>query len=356
MKFLALLVTTLFFSMGAFELPLNQQKVKKSIDPAHLTALIDGYIDNGCYTKKTTLYLTSAAQEETSYFHGAANALQRATYYNETEGALLMGNYDGSFTNINSGYKNIQDGGVQHFYYNGYESPVEDEIFSNITEEWTNNKQSVGEYYPTLSYLKTLINGDAWNYDGTYHSFVYVPTITMTNGKDYDDEVLRAFQYFIAPMMLQGNYFSWSSIRITKASSFLSMRLLASASDGEKSTVKGENEVLVAEARVFSGIHLNAQPTQALLRGTFDWDNGYAMEECVDIYLPEQYKYVLTTTEANIEVKIFHINSWYGTKFIEGSSDATDNNIVLASPGTYTIYFKVKGNDLRSIYIGYQAN
>ena len=355
MKILALLTTTLFLSVGAFELPANPQKVKPSIDPTHRTGLMDEYIDNGCYTKKTTLYLTSAAQQETSYFHGAANALQRTTYYNETEGALLMGNYDGTFSTINSGYKNVQDGGVQHFYYNGYETPLESELFSNIIEGWTNDEQRVGEYYPTLTYLKSLINGDAWAYDDTHQSFVYVPTITMTNGTDYDDEVLRAFQYFIAPMMLQGSYFSWSSIRVTKASSFLSMRLLASASDEEKSTVKGTNEVLVAEARVFSGIHLDAQITPALLRGTFDWDDGYPMEECTDIYLPEQYKYVLTTTEANTEIKLFHINSWYGKKYIEGVNQDYDENIVLASTGTYTIYFKVKGNNQRSIYIDYQV-
>ncbi len=360
MKIIGLFMASIFLSVGVFQLPHNTDKVVRSINPNDLTGLINDYIDeNGCYTKKTTLYLTEEARQETQYFHGAANALQRATYYNDTLGALLMGDYDGTFTHINSGYRNLQEGGVQHFYYAGYETPSETDLFDNVVDDWSNQYQSVGEYYPNLTYLKTIIDGNAWNYDNNFQSFVYTPTITMTDGK-YDDDVLRAFQYFIAPMMLQGNYFSWSSIRITKATTFLSMRLLASATDEGKSTVKGVSEVLVAEARVFRGLHLDAALTPATLKGSFNsWGDGLVMEECVDIYLPEQYKYVLEATSGT-EIKVLHTyngaDHWYGTNILENGSDSWlggSDNIVLNNDGAYTIYYKIYGNNGASIYIGF---
>ena len=365
MKKIITFSAALILGVCAFAGVTNNIKMAKAdpgINADDLKGLLNDYIDNeGQYTKKTTLFLTDAAKNETSYFHAGANALQRATYYDDDNGILLMGDYEGTFSKINSGYMNVA-GGVQHFTYKGFASPNEEDLFTNITDNgWTASGQSVGEYYPTLTYLKTLINGAEWSYDGDYDAFVYYPAITMTDG-NYDDNILRSFQYFVAPMMLQGSYFSWSSIRVTKASSFLSLRLLASSTDEEKSRIKGSTEVLVAEARIYKGLDLDAAPVAATLKGSFnEWGDGYEMEECTDIYVPEQYKYTLATTSANVEVKVNHrygaADHWVGHEKLAnndywlGGSD----NISLVYAGTYSIYYKVLGNDNRSIYVARDA-
>lgn len=359
-KFLAF-GATLLLGLGAFGVANNVKMADATgINPTDAENLFNSFIDeNGYYTKKTTLYLTEAARGETSYFHNGANAAQRATYYSENTGALLMGDYDGSFTNINSGYKNDGNGNAKHFTYLGTGDDTSD-LFTNVEYGWTAQAQEVGNYYPTLTSLKKFftIGGSAWSYDGAYDSFVYSPTLGITDGH-YNDIILKNFQFFIAPMMLEGNYFSWSSVRVTKASNFLSLRLMASASDEEKSTIKGATEVLVAEARVFKGLDFNSNPVPATLKGSFDsWGAGYTMSEITDIYVPEQYKYTLSVVEGTpVELKVNHIyggnDHWTG--YNDSNKDdyyvAGSDNIQLSLAGTYTVYFKVLGDGHRSIYI-----
>lgn len=163
------------------------EEVKKVVIP-NLKTLLTNQNQNG-YTKKTIL--SDEICSHIDYFHAGCNTPKRATYYNVDENALLMGEYDGGFTHINSGYKNLPDeeDGIQHFTYLGSE-----DYFTNIKEDWSYLGQKVGTYYPTLSSLASLINQDEdWSYSD--ETFTYIKE---------DSSLLKDFQFFAAPMLLEG--------------------------------------------------------------------------------------------------------------------------------------------------------
>ncbi|MBE6126887.1 MAG: hypothetical protein E7182_02820 [Erysipelotrichaceae bacterium] len=290
------------------------------------------YVTGG-YTKLTTMFLTEDAQKETQYFHAGANTLQRATYYNAGETALLMGNYDGTFggvggaTGINSGYRNDDEEGVTHFVYTD-DAATEANLFeaAKRTDGWKASGQRLGTYYRTLTQLSNSVKGTTWEWDSTYKAWFHsISKLTITDG-EYSDPLLKDFQYFAAPMMLQNSYFSWSSIRVTEASNFLSIRLYGSSSDAGKSTVVGEDEALISEARVFKGIHFAPKPeTQWVIRGINGWEaeHDIPLVEFTDIYAPEQYT---ANTAIGLE-EAFKIvdktnNTWLGFSDVGLGSDA----------------------------------
>lgn len=65
--------------------------------------LVEEYYFKGEYTKKSNIYLNADTEQEVKkYFHGDV-AKDRTTYYKEN--FLLMGDIDGGFDEINSGYR-----------------------------------------------------------------------------------------------------------------------------------------------------------------------------------------------------------------------------------------------------------
>ena len=223
---------------------------KVNAEKPSLKSLLTSYNENG-YSKETVFYLTDVERGITDDFHAGANTKARRTYYNSGETALLMGDYEGGFSTINSGYKNIENG-VQHFSFNGVLGT--DDIFTAIEEGWTAENQSVGDYYPTLSSLSSLINEKEWEYlDG---SFVYnIENLEVVDGV-YNDENLQKFQYFAAPMLLQTDRYAWKSIRIKEESSCLVIELISDATkDAAKTIEHDEKDALISKARIYKGIH-----------------------------------------------------------------------------------------------------
>ena len=169
---------------------ISSKRLKAIEQTSDLKTLLTSQNVNG-YTKKTTI--TPEICEQLQIFHAGQNGSQRATYYNYEETALLMGNYDGTFGPINSGYRNI-DGGIQHFKYNGTGN-----YFENITDYWSYMDQSVGVYYPTLTSLSNLIDQNKWGYSNQTFSFI--------KSQEHDEKeiaLFKNFQFFAAPMILEG--------------------------------------------------------------------------------------------------------------------------------------------------------
>ena len=308
-----------------------------------LQTLLTSYNDGG-YTKKTQMYLTdTCVTEMAAYFHAGANTLKRATYYNADETALLMGNYDGTFkgigeaNGINSGYRNKGEG-VEHFAYVDT-TPTEANFFveEKTEADWTAIGQTVGGYYQTLSSLAASINVSDWVYsDG---AFIHdIANLHVTDG-EYDDQILKKFQYFAAPMMLQNAYFSWHTIRVVEGASFLSIRLYTTAADGAtKSTLVGTDEALVSEARIYKGIHCNPEVEWTLAGDFTDKLNLDA-----DLYKPEQYSLTKTVSVGDKFV-ITDGTTNRGYSYIETGAQSWFENeggqIKSKVDGTITIYWK----------------
>lgn len=190
------------------EAPIIAEAPSRLPDPDLKSLLIGQNVDG--YTKKTTINAEFCAAHE-EWFHAGCNGSQRATYYNAEETALLMGDYNGSFEHINSGYRNSGDG-IQHFKYN---KEVAKGYFTDITDDWSFAGQKVGVYYPTLTSLSNLIDQENdWTYDdGTF-------TYTKDNAN-----VFHGFQFFAAPMLLEGNV-TWDTVEIELKSETLEIRLV----------------------------------------------------------------------------------------------------------------------------------
>lgn len=250
-KIILLPLTVLLTACGTAKIQIQVVEALKEPEIPKLSEVISGYNVSG-YTKKTQFTLTEETRSDKSNFHNGANAENRLTYYSADNSALLMGNYDGTFGSINSGYRNIE-GGVQHFKHVG--EATADHLFEEIEDDWAMEDQSVGGYYPTLKALSELEGIDDWDYaDG-----IYTHTITNLEIIDgvYNDINLHKFQYFAAPMLLMNNTFSWTSIKIKDCSTYLSIKLYSDfEKDKDKSILHEGNEVLISYAEVYKGINL----------------------------------------------------------------------------------------------------
>ena len=183
--------------------------LKRNVTPT-LQSMLTGQNDNG-YTKKTTI--EGFVCENEDYFHCKVNTAKRATYYIQNETALLMGNYNGTFSSINSGYKNNETG-IQHFTYKGSLG-----LFDNINEDWTYEGQFVGDYYPTLTSLSESVVDEEWSYDDLLSAYVYIGS---------NSTVLQKFQYFAAPLLLEGNI-AIASVQVSLANEELTIKLIDSS-------------------------------------------------------------------------------------------------------------------------------
>ena len=166
------------------------------------------------YTKKTVINPEFCSAHK-DWFHAGCNGSERATYYNKEETALLMGDHNGEFEHINSGYRNNDDG-IQHFTHDN-EKENKTDIFLDVIDDWTYPDQKVGVYYPTLTLLSSHINQEEdWTYDSVKNTFSYF--------KD-DATLFHDFQFFAAPMLLEG-YVTWNTVEIEMKGEILEIRLV----------------------------------------------------------------------------------------------------------------------------------
>lgn len=265
MKKLVLATSAILLGLGAFGLS-HKAPVAVGADnnASDVASLLSEYVNGGQYTKLTTMFLTPAAQAETQYFHAGANALERATYYDEDVDALLMGNIDGSFDTINSGY--IKEGdNMRHYHYNEGADPIAADFFdaSKITKDYTVKNTSPNSYFVTLSQLATNAASEDWwlQADGSYELWIGSgwQWIDPEGSGDYSNLSLKNYQYFVAPMMLQNNYYTFARIRIYQGVGYLSIRLYADyEADAEKTIISDASSglALISEARIYKGVAL----------------------------------------------------------------------------------------------------
>ena len=181
----------------------NMDAPKSLTIPKQVEALLDSYIVDGKYTKLTTLtYDDNAAN-----YHAGANTRQRRTYYDETVNALLMGNYDGTFTTINSGYA-LVGSDMWHYSHNDVANISTSNLFAveKMDHNYTVQATSPNKFFDTLSDLaeaaKSETTLERWSSAAGVYTYDPKEPATIYDSSNYTNGLLKVFQYFAAPMLL----------------------------------------------------------------------------------------------------------------------------------------------------------
>jgi hypothetical protein len=217
------------------------------ITVTELKDLVEKYYNQGVYTKKTNIYLNNISKEELSqYFHGAVE-LDRTTYYNAN--ALLMGDFDGGFDTINSGYGTDENGNMTHFKYDleTQTTKIDYTVKKGQHENWKDKEiDGMEGFYVTLNDM--LQDGYFDNWQGNRYTI-----------KDKDDQLLSDFLAFVAPCLYQTiidtNYITTSELVISEEThdvygDYLSLKIILN--QVSKGLVDNE-ELVLAEARIYVG-------------------------------------------------------------------------------------------------------
>ena len=207
-----------------------------SSNDADYTGLLQEYYNNGVYTKKTNINLKESASVELSdYFHGEV-AQDRTTYYNDDY--LLMGDLDGGFDEINSGYRN-NGSDMKHFtYQNG-----------KVIDDYTVEDTDIHSFYVTMDKLKSTSYLDSSWSNGEHN-------VTSRN-----DKYLADFLAFTAPCLtdavLSTNYLTYYGMKLkieelsNSIGDYLSLKMYVDSSDRGKV----DTDLLLSEARIYKGNH-----------------------------------------------------------------------------------------------------
>ena len=340
-KFLAF-GAAMLLGLGAFA-GVSKYKMADATDlsneeVAEMKAMMGKYINSiGQYTKKSRIYIASNVQGyDAQIFHASHDAQERTTYYTST--ALLMGDLDGSFAHINSGYANDGNGNMDHFIsqdgLGGLVAPA------NRTVDYTVHGKEMKDYFFNLNDLINSIQASDWGKSegGFYHD---IEDLALDANNDYNDPVLKKFQYFAAPMLLQNgafHYLSPKSIVVNESHGSLHICIYASNSDIGKLN-SGSN--LLAETRVYAGLQTPGYYLVGSFGSDYDWQiaggrefgagTGTNLAELLDSTVPAgQYKVCTLNNDGS--------STWYGPN---GSSDA--NNLVIKVGGTFNFF--VSGNE-----------
>ena len=223
-------------------------------NPEDVKTLIQDYVGTeGKYTKKTHIHLNDAAIAELKeYFHAGANAPKRRTYYDETVDALLMGDYDGGFEHINSGYAKNGDN-MDHYSYNGSSTDGSD-FFTAKEVDYPVNNTSPNQFFVNLSNVATESALHDWEEeDGVY---TYAITSLTKEGDFYKDVLLHKVFYFAAPMLLEtaSAYLSPSKITVEEVDSKLVISVYVYGVDLTK---LDNTDGLLSQASIEKGLILN---------------------------------------------------------------------------------------------------
>ena len=203
---------------GVYTIAFNNNTKKLSVSvvtyaevKAQLNEVLNPFYNNGAYTKASTIKVDKNKLEEelAVYFHAGASALERTTVY-ET-GKLTM-TANGSV----AGYKTVE-GNMVRFHLEG-EVEVDDYTVSGTTVE---------EYYVTLhDFLQTSSTSNYGTLDLTSGWTVNNGVYTNTNA-----DVLKAFELFVAPMWVGGNYVTYTKATVQVVNGELVMQLWASSTN-----------------------------------------------------------------------------------------------------------------------------
>ena len=202
-------------------------------------SLVSEYYFKGVYTKKSNIYLTlDSAFEIKNYFHGDI-AQDRTTYYKD--GILLMGDIDGGFDEINSGYRNNGEH-MSHFTYQD----------GKIVDDYYVANTNIFDYYVTLKKMS-----DANYFDSTWVNGVH--NVSNVDKEADNDKYLSDFLAFTAPclteLVFNSHYIQRVGMKLTITEEidptygeYLALRIYINPQD-EGKTVGN----ILSEARIYKG-------------------------------------------------------------------------------------------------------
>ena len=305
--------------------------IDESNKASNLNGLVNTYRNEGIYTKKSNIYLTEEAVEDLQQISAAHKVstfagnyqLDRTTYYTNEGGrdALFMADYDGTVTNVNSGYATVtaanidavhtylpkaQLGHMVHYHLVN-DAPVYDYYVSSV-------ENGIQEFYVTLDDMLADNYFDGWTYDGV----AYRHTVTGVN-----DVFFKDFLAFAAPC-LEGiifnegtaNYFTAEGMQLVveektggEYGDYLALRILVTEGD----TSKVKDGKTLSEARIYKGnTQFNEKPagktviTIADYAGSNDWVNGTAYKGLI----VDDNTEITVTGEGNTAKYYSSNNSW----------------------------------------------
>ena len=167
--------------------------------PTDIQNIVIGYYNKGVYTKKSQIYYSDAAKTEFAMNFKGTLTTDRTTYYNDTY--LLMGDFDGGFDEINSGYRTADDN-MNHFVYNPTVEGFVDKDYISV------KNTSIADYYIALDDM--IIDGyfNGWVKDGDMYTYTIKTEDEDGNAISKDsfykgivEPKLHDFLWFTAPCL-----------------------------------------------------------------------------------------------------------------------------------------------------------
>ncbi len=345
MKKLFIFMGALLLGVGAFGAFGKKAEIADATEYTGVAALLNEYAQgkegNHKYTKKTTIFVkTEVEGYDAAFFHASNQQFQRTTYY--ADDILLMGDLNGGFEYINSGYANDGEGNMVHFSSKAGTAALDDP--TKWTVDYTVTGKTMADYFYGLAELADLSN-DASKW--TVNNGVYTHTITdLSVSGEYNDPLLKGFQYFAAPMLLthrasdSAHYFSPSSIVVAEQNGVLSIKIYAASDTGKLwSDLSPRFDTgLLAEARVYKD---TVMPGYFLIGDFTEWkfdnarkmgngdESNYAKLENVQFAQGFEFKIIKIDDDGYLE--------WHG------NNDNNDWNTVFDCSGTYSFYYAHDG-------------
>ena len=337
MKSILLLGMAIALGFGTFGMTPNN-KAAKPVQASDMPTVMQKYIaTGGRYTKKSRIFVKKDADGyDAKIFHANHDVLERTTYY--SEGALLMGDLDGGFSHINSGYANSGENMIHFRTEDGIAGLTTD----NRTVDYTVYGKTMSDYFFVLEDLITNFDASKWVYESEYSQFKHtIDSLAVDEHGDYVDAILKQYQYFAAPMLLQDgaeHYLSPSSIIVKEEGGALNIRIYAD-SDGGKLT---REDHLLAESRVYAELVSPGYYLVGEFGGSHDWQIGGGRpmpaqgENLAQIEgtLLSAGKYQVCQLQANGETAWFHDLDGRTYKYAEMSG----NDISIKYDGNYSFY------------------
>ena len=288
-----------------------------------LNKLVTKYYNNGVYTKKTQIDATEAFKNDiATYFHGTSVQLDRTTYYKGN--ALLMGDFDGGFDEINSGYgTETSTGKMTHFVYNTDKNSTKiDYTVSKTHKNWHNsNLDGMEGFYFTLHDMTSSDYFKNWTAN----------TYTVENA---NDPYLADFLNFTAPCLydtvLGTNFVTAKGItlKIEDKTTYLSLQIILGSTNS--GSVKNTSRIL-SEARVYiDNILFNEEISYSLVVNNKD-----------------SYDMVAHTTEGEVKAEgislkagdTFHVENSFGWEYNKVKNSEYSTGFEAPHDGNYDFYY-----------------
>ena len=296
------------------------------VNAASLSSLVEEYYFNGVHTKKSNIYLTGEAVSDLqNYFHGEV-AKDRTTYYNSSY--LLMGDLDGGFDEINSGYRNSGKN-MNHFKI----------INGSVVDDYTVYNTNIHTYYVTLKKMK-----ESKYFNSSWVNGEYVV-------KSSNDIYLADFLAFTAPCLtdyvFNSHYITDIGIKLTVKEEkhavfgeYLSMKMYVDNLDKGK---VGSDGVL-SEARIYKGNYLFDETSL---------DKGLTSlkEKLVNV----TNNYMVDTKVYFNDLALKRVESIYGDKFYSNITTMVNDNYIYRYSEDFEVneaYYNLNNNLYKTNLIG----